>query len=80
MSHCTNCGSDRSSTCNCATGPWRSDVENAPKDRLMIVEAKSGEIEIVHWDPVYDSWKDDKEYTINTWGMLRFAEFNEEKP
>ena len=59
-----------------ATGPWRTDVENAPKDEWIVVLAKTGEYRIVRYNNLFDCWHDDPEYLIHQYQIECFAVIN----
>jgi len=58
-----------------AAGPWRADVENAPKEGVILVIAHTGEIRAVSFNPLFDCWTDD-EYHVWQYNIDAFATIN----
>lgn len=81
-SRCANCNHE---DCQCdrppmpAAGPWRYDVENAPKDGseiLLAWETSRPFIDLMHWDSSIEKWNDDSDNPLEAGRVFAFVTIN----
>lgn len=62
-----------------AAGPWRTDVENAPKDGSEVMLAWGSEklgVSVFHWDKENDVWSDGSDGYVENEYIRAFAAIN----
>lgn len=65
-----------------AAGPWRTDVENAPKDGSEFViwyddQDKGWRLRIIHWYEPFKNFRDRMDYGVYMPSMAAFATINQ---